>query len=149
MEVANQRLLTYKQVTTIFEDVCAEIYHVHEGNVVYVRVKGATKNQCYQVNAERALASLQRLKTAKLLMDFSGLVMMSTNDQKWTEDVWQKEAIKVGLKRMASVMPDNLFAALSINKLLENIKSKDSFENASFTSEVEAYDWLLSSPLAK
>ncbi len=148
MEIAKQRLLTHKH-TLIFEDTCAEIYHVHDGNIIYVMVRGLTKNQCYQAGAERALASLQKLKTTKLLMDFSNLVMMSTNDQKWTEDVWQKQAIKAGLRRMASVMPDNLFAALSINKLLDTIKVNNSFENANFVNEIEAYNWLLSSPLTK
>lgn len=148
MDTTAQKLLIDKQITLILEDNCADIYHVHEGNFIYVRVKGATKNQYYQANADRALASLQRLKTSKLLMDFSGLVMMSTSDQKWTEDVWQRQAVKAGLRRMASVMPDNLFAALSINKLLENIRSNNYFENANFTNEADAYNWLLSSSLA-
>ncbi len=144
METLEQQLLTNKELTPIFKDTCAEIYHVVTDNIVYVVMKGLTKNQCYQVNAERALTTLQRFKSIKLLMDFSNLVMMSPEDQRWTEDVWQSQAVKAGLKFMATIRPDNLFASLSINKLMDNIRANASFENANFASETEAYEWLIS-----
>jgi hypothetical protein len=143
MEILEQKLFTDKQFTPIFQDTCAEIYHLAEGNVVCVKMRGLTKNQCYQLNAERALVALQRYKSAKMLIDFRNLVMMTPEDQQWTTDFWQKQAEKVGLKLMAIIAPDNLFAALIINKLVENIKRNASFENFNFSDEVEAYQWLI------
>jgi hypothetical protein len=142
METIEQNLLTSKESTPIFKDACAEIYHIVNDNIICVVMKGLTKNQCYQLNAERALTTLQRFKSTKILMDFSSLVMMSPDDQRWTEDIWQSQAVKMGLKYMATVSPDNLFASLSINKLMENIKRNASFENVNFTNKTEAYEWL-------
>jgi hypothetical protein len=78
-----------------------------------------------------------------MLIDFRNLVMLSPQDQQWMEEVWQKQAAKVGLLQLAIVMPDGLFAILSINKLIEAIKKYASFDTESFLNDTEAYDWLV------
>jgi hypothetical protein len=143
IEYIQQRLLTSKKATPIFKDTCAEIYHIEEGNVVYLIMKGLTKNQCYQANAERALSALVRFKSSKMLMDFRELIMMSLEDQRWTEEVWQPQAAKAGLQYIATLMPDNLFAALTINKVMDSVRCNASFDNESFVDESEAYEWLV------
>lgn len=137
------KLPTNKSLTPIFKDICAETYHVKEGNIIYLVMKGLTKNQCYQTNAERALSALVRFNSSKMLIDFHNLVMISPQDQQWMEEVWQKQAAKVGLHQLAMVMPDSLFAILSINKLIEGIKKHASFDIESFLNDTEAYDWLV------
>jgi hypothetical protein len=137
------KLPTNKSLTPIFKDICAETYHVKESNIIYLVMKGLTKNQCYQTNAERALSALVRFNSSKMLIDFRNLVMLSPQDQQWMEEVWQKQAAKVGLLQLAIVMPDGLFAILSINKLIEAIKKYASFDTESFLNDTEAYDWLV------
>ncbi|GAB4194079.1 MAG: hypothetical protein OHK0057_14190 [Thermoflexibacter sp.] len=137
------KLSTNKSLTPIFKDICAETYHVKEGNIIYLVIKGLTKNQCYQTNAERALSALVRFNSCKMLIDFRNLVMLSPQDQQWMEEVWQKQASKVGLRQLAIVMPDGLFAILSTNKLIEAIKKHASFDTESFLNDTEAYDWLV------
>lgn len=138
-----QKLSTNKSLTPIFKDICAETYHVKEGNIIYLVMKGLTKNQCYQVNAERALSALVRFNSTKMLIDFRNLVMLSPQDQQWMEDIWQKQAAKVGLLQLAIVMPDGLFAILGINKLIEAIKKYASFDIENFLNDTEAYEWLV------
>ncbi|SFF39000.1 hypothetical protein [Thermoflexibacter ruber] len=137
------KLSTNKSLTPIFKDICAETYHVKEGNIIYLVMKGLTKNQCYQTNAERALSALVRFNSCKMLIDFRNLVMLSPQDQQWMEEVWQRQAVKVGLHQLAIVMPDGLFAILSTNKLIEAIKKHASFDTESFLNDTEAYDWLV------
>lgn len=145
MEATAQKLLTNEGTVLISKDACAEIYHLPDSNIVYVLMQGLGKNQCYRLNADRSLSVLQRFKATSLIMDFSNLMLMNAEDQKWIEEVWQMQAVEAGLKQMAAVMPDNLFAALSINKLTANIKKNNSFESASFMNSSEAYSWLSSS----
>jgi len=145
MEAALQKLLPNKETVLVSKDNCAEIYHLPDSNIVYVLMQGLSKNQCYRLNADRSLSVLQRFKATCLIMDFSNLMLMSADDQEWIEDVWQKQAVEAGLKQMAAIMPDNLFAALSINKLTANIKRNNSFESASFMDSSDAYSWLSSS----
>ncbi len=137
-----QKLPTSKSLTPIFKDICAETYHIKDGNIIYLVMKGLTKNQCYQTNAERALSASVRFNSDKMLIDFCNLVMLSPRDQQWMEEVWQKQASHIGLSQLAIVMPDGLFAILSINKLIESIKKHASFDTEGFSSSIEAYDWL-------
>nr|MCU0394045.1 hypothetical protein [Thermoflexibacter sp.] len=71
------------------------------------------------------------------------LVMFSPQDQRWTEEIWQKQASKAGLQHLAMIIPDSLFAVLSINKLTDSIKKSASFDNEHFVDEDEAYGWLM------
>ena len=143
MEALELLTLTNANFTPLFTDTCAEIYHISEVNVVCMRVRGLTKNQCYQANSERALAYLVALKSTKLLIDLRELMMMDTHDRCWTEDIWQTEIAETGLKKMAIIMPESLFAILSVNKIVENIKKNTRWETEVFTEEKQVSHWLI------
>jgi hypothetical protein len=142
-EAVLRTLPTNKELTLIFKDNCAEIYHIEDGNIIYLVMKGLTKNQCYQANAEKALTALTLFHSSRMLINFRDLVMFSPQDQRWTEEVWQKQASKAGLQQLAMIIPDSLFAVLSINKLTDSIKKSASFDNEHFVDEDEAYGWLM------
>lgn len=143
MEALEQLSLTNIALTPLLKDTCAEIYHVTEDNTVSIQIKGLTKNQCYQTNCERVLTYLTRFRSSKLLVDFRELMMMNTEDRCWTEGVWQHQLAQAGVARLAILMPDNLFAALSINKMIDNIKQNAYWECENFTDESKAYNWLI------
>ena len=128
--------------TLLFKDTCAEIYHEKNANIIGIFMKGLTKNQCYQANCEKALTYLSRLGSIKILLDLSQLMMMNVEDRNWTENVWQQEIASTGLKKMAILMPDDLFASLSVNKMVESLKKNAYWKTETFDNEEQAYEWL-------
>jgi hypothetical protein len=130
-------------ITLLFKDTCAEIYHQEDANIISILLKGLTKNQCYKANCEKALYYLAQFGSNKMLLDFSQLMMMNVEDRNWTESVWQQEVAATGLKNMAILMPDDLFASLSLNKMVDNLKKNVYWQTETFANEMQAHDWLI------
>jgi hypothetical protein len=92
----------------------------------------------------REYALITSLHTVQsIFVDARDYVHIVTEEiQKWHDDEIVPQYIKNGVKKIAFVQPEEIFAQLGHQFIFDEAKAKDALQVAFFSSEQEARTWL-------
>jgi hypothetical protein len=122
--------------------IYATLTYEKENKLLFLHWKGFLQVEQLKQGSEELLKMMQETKCVNVLVsnrDVSG----PWNDagyMKWAQNDWNPRAIKAGLKYMAILVSDNVFAQMSLQGF-EKI-TVGAYTTRSFNSEVSARDWL-------
>ena len=102
---------------------------------------GISPTEKVQAKLNEMLDLLKQKKASKILLDIREIALYSKNLETWIEQAWEPQAIAVGLKTQAFVLPENHFT----RKMLINAVRKSNntaLKRAFFDSVEGAKEWL-------
>lgn len=102
---------------------------------------GFLKGEEYRALMNQAVEMLQRHGISKVLADVSQLRPLVPEDMSWTTEDWAPRAVAAGMREMAVVLPRNVFAQLSVTRVVENL-GDERIVTAQFDDVRNALAWL-------
>jgi hypothetical protein len=99
----------------------------------------------YRQSLELLLNTLSQRKSVRILIDSIKLKVILPEDQAWTNDVFVSKATALGLKKLASVMPESAVAKMSVARLVRKAKEAEgglAYELVFFDTIEKARAWL-------
>ncbi|MFC6996846.1 hypothetical protein [Rufibacter roseus] len=94
---------------------------------------------------QACLWCLERVTALKIkfwLADSSNIARLETENQKWTSGFLLPKLSEVGLKKMALVIPEDLYSHLAISTIIVEAKDNIQFDTHYFVKVEEALAWL-------
>lgn len=116
-------------------------YHPKLG-IVISNYSGHFLSPSFQTICLKAITLLEAHQASCILVDNSQLHMLSIENRVWIQKTWFPKALKAGLRRIAFVMPDNIFgrvATVNANRYATDKRLQIRY----FTNQKEALFWLL------
>lgn len=110
-------------------------------NCVQMEWKKFVHGEGFRSGLNKGLELVNSRKTAKWLADLKHLRVISVADQEWSKNDWFPRAISNGIRHMAIVLPDDLFAKLSVNSIMTNVEISELFVRY-FNDVNDAEQWL-------
>lgn len=102
---------------------------------------GFLKGEEYRSLMNQVVDLLKRHGVSKVLADVSQLRPLVPEDMSWTTEEWAPRAVAAGMREMAVVLPHNVFAQLSVTRVVENL-GDDRIVTAQFDDARTALAWL-------
>ena len=96
----------------------------------------------YRQGCTSGLETVTALKLKYWLADTSKFARLQPKDQKWTSEVLFPELSRVGLKKMAVVIPEDLYSHLAISTIIVEAKDATKFDTHYFVKEEDAMAWI-------
>ena len=90
---------------------------------------------------EKILEAIRAKRAAALISDNRRLAGLTPGDQDWFSGTWTRKAVRMGLRRIAVVLPPQGFGRYDSEDTLRRIGKKD-FVTHAFDSVSEAFDWI-------
>lgn len=131
-QAARERLVVHAHVTM-------ELWR--ELGILLNTWTGFLKGEEYRQLMNRAVELLERHRVSKVLADVSQLRPLVPDDMGWTTEDWAPRAVAAGMREMAVVLPRNVFAQLSVTRVVENL-GDDRIATAQFDDVRNALAWL-------
>jgi hypothetical protein len=116
-----------------------------EINAVEMTWKGHVASEAYRQSLVALLDTLQSRKASLILIDSRKLQVILPDDQTWTNTVFVPRATALGLRKLASVMPESVVAQLSIDKLVRKANESTgglAYQLVAFDTPEKARAWL-------
>ena len=120
-------------------DYC-NVWYDSEAEAAVIEWIGAPKSESFRKACMIVIDVLKEHNAHKVLTDNSKAVIFGRADQIWLNEVWLKEAEKVGYKVSATVIKDDPFVKFAVNNIVKDRDEK--FINERFLSHDEAKEWL-------
>jgi hypothetical protein len=118
------------------------LYHPEE-HFVESRYVGFLKAEKFQANAKGNLECVQKHNCHRMLVNLSKLGVMTKENQVYIQEHWFPNAMKTPLKRIAFLVPDNVFGETSMKSANRDENSLP-FDVHYFYEREQAVKWLLS-----
>jgi len=90
---------------------------------------------------EKILQAIRAKRAPALISDNRRLAGLTPGDQEWLSGTWTRKAVRMGLRRIAVVLPPQGFGRYDSEDTLGRIGKKD-FVTHAFDSVSEAFDWI-------
>jgi hypothetical protein len=114
-----------------------------EGGFVEMEWKRLAKGDEFRQGLDMGLKLLTEKKSNKWLADLRQLGVVEKEDQIWSNENWFPRAYEAQIKYMAIVVPQSVFAKMSMNEIMRKVNNKDL--TIYYHGElVEARKWLAS-----
>jgi hypothetical protein len=99
----------------------------------------------FVVESMRSHATVTSRKAEKMLMNAEGVSVISPKTKDWLANIYYDLFSHTSLRKMARVMPDDLFRKLAMVSVVTRADAADelTYEIRDFSSEEEALQWLL------
>lgn len=128
----------------VFSSDLISIEYDAEINVVVMNWKPTyVKTDLYREALNKGLALVQEKGADKWLANLKQMKLISREDENWANDIWFPKALKSSIKWMATVVSDDVFNKIAVQKIM----SKDQLTGlniAKFNSKEDAIEWLKS-----
>ena len=94
--------------------------------------------------AERLNHFLEETKTDKLLLNALAIGKLLPHTKEWLSTTYYKSLSEFGLKKLARVLPENVFSRLTFESVMTRAEALGavSYEVRNFTSDEAALRWL-------
>lgn len=102
---------------------------------------GFLKGDHYRSRMERVLELVGEHRVERVLADVSRLRSLLAEDSVWTNGVWAPRAVAAGMRAMAVVLPSNVFAQLSVTRVVQRLGEVQML-TAQFDDVLAAQRWL-------
>ena len=114
--------------------------------LAYVRTEWLhpVDDEQFVIESMRSHAVVTSRKAEKMLMNAEQVSVISPKTKDWLADIYYNLFSHTSLKKMARVMPENLFKKLAMESVVTRADAADdiSYEIQDFASEEEAVSWL-------
>ena len=90
---------------------------------------------------EKILQAIRAKRAAALISDNRRLAGLTPGDQEWFSGTWTRKAVRIGLRRIAVVLPLEGFGRYDSEDILGRIADRD-FVMHAFESVSDALDWI-------
>jgi hypothetical protein len=131
-QVGRERLVVHDHVTMEL---------LREPGVLVNTWTGFLKGDEYRALMDRAIALLAQHGVSKVLADVSQLRPLVPADMSWTTEDWAPRAVAAGMRELAVVLPHNVFAQLSVTRVVESL-GDERIVTAQFDDVRNALGWL-------
>jgi hypothetical protein len=103
------------------------------------------EDEQFVVESMRSHETVVSRRAEKLLMNAEGVSVISPETKDWLANIYYDLFSHTSLKKMARVMPDNLFRKLAMESVVARAEATDelTYGIRDFSSEEEAVRWLL------
>lgn len=133
----------------LFEEKELVCYFMEEEKVVFHKWLDNCKGEAFRSKLMRVCDEFVKLKKTHPFLHWLGdtrkLAVMSLDDQKWLDEVWNMQLFeKAGVKTHAVITSNDVFVKYAMQKFCNNMNQKYADRQvhlATFTSEEDAYDW--------
>jgi hypothetical protein len=126
---------------TCFESKAIHISYNKQKNFIHVEWKGFASNSEYLEILTKQLQLTIQKQADKILYDLRKMAVVSTENQKYTNEVYFPQMAQAGSKYAAIVIPENIFGQASVNSILGK-KNEALFEAKLFNNHQAAIEWL-------
>lgn len=93
---------------------------------------------------DKLIDGMIEYSTGKILTDTTHMGAINPDDQQWSITDWLDRALKAGYKRLAIILPDEIFTQLSVNDIISQVEGTNPVVIQYFKSIPEAKTWLKS-----
>lgn len=131
-------------LTVFYDNAAVSVYWNDKIRSVQIQWKGFVQDEDYRNGLNKGLELLQNKGTTLLLSDTTKLGVLSQTAQEWTNNHWFPYALKLGLRKMAIILPEKTIPKMTINRIMEKLDNPE-LETAYFKELEEAYAWLQTS----
>lgn len=123
-----------------YESQHITIIYDTQNNWLEVFWKGYLIEDVLKSSSEKILEAIEQYKVMKLLVSHQAVKGTWTNSNEWVKKEWTPKAIEAGIKHIAIVYSEDVFAKYALNDMVKNAsKSLVSI----FGTIEEAQDWLI------
>ena len=112
-----------------------------EHRCIYARWKAVGTSSGLRAGGEKILRAIRARHADAHVSDNRRLVGLSAADQDWFSDTWTPKAVRIGLRRIAVVLPVEGFGRYDSEDILGRIADRD-FVMHAFESVSDALDWI-------
>ena len=108
---------------------------------VMMEWKKFVKGSAFRGGLDKGLELLISKGTSRWLADLRSLQVLDQKDQEWSNEDWFPRAIAGGIRYMAIVVPLDVLAEMSVNRIMERVKNTNLTVHY-FSVLGEAESWL-------
>ena len=110
---------------TYFDTSYLSICWDEVGGFVEMQWKKLAKGDEFRRGLDMGLKLLTEKKSNKWLADLRQLGVVEKEDQIWSNENWFPRAYDAHIKYMAIVVPQSVFAKISMNEIMRKVNNKD------------------------
>jgi hypothetical protein len=130
------------ELKKVFGDVFFTAERKNGNAFIYARWLGVQSVETVKEGGYRLLEMMKERPCAGLLNSNKEVVGSWDMALEWAESEWAPRMRAAGLRHLAQVVPSNVYATLTIERLIQRIDKE--FEIRTFEEEADAEAWLLS-----
>lgn len=108
-----------------FDSSYLTIYWNDEGRFVEMKWKKLAAGDEFRHGLDQGLNLLIEKKSNKWLADLRKLGVVEKEDQIWSNENWFPRAYAAHIKYMAIVVPQSVFAKMSMNEIMRKVNSEE------------------------
>jgi len=123
-----------------FEDKLVKAYYYDDYNVGLGTWKGNGIGVNYQESMTRISDLIAEKKISKWVAEVSGFGVVSKENKEWVNTCWFPTVIGAGLRRMAVVLPTNIFGKMSAQEVLAKVTEDVHIKH--FDNLDQAKEWI-------
>lgn len=90
-------------------------------NCVWMEWKKFVKGPGYRNGLDKGLELAISMNTTRWLADLRKMNVVDPDDQSWSNDNWFPRALKGGIENIAIIMPQDVFAKMSVDSIMEKV----------------------------
>ena len=113
-----------------------------ERDILMIKWVGFCTPEIYQYGFLKAIALTTERKAVKWLLDFSDIMVISPENQKWTCNILIPKVNSSGIQKVAVVQPCCELATTSIEHMFKEYEHTVKYERKVFEEIEEAEKWL-------
>ena len=123
-----------------FEDNLMKTFYYEEFNVGLGVWKGNGVGSDYRTSMSKILDLIKEKQITRWVGDVSEFGVVSRENKDWTNAVWFPGAMAAGLRRMAVVLPKDIFGSMSAKEVLAKVTEDVHIRN--FDDLEKAKKWI-------
>ncbi len=132
----------------IYDSQVVTAYYNEEKQLFINEWKEATATMSFEEFKQQACVDFlkvhEQYNPSKVLVDARKYAMVLTDEQQsYVDNTLMKGVIDAGAKKMATLLPEEIFTSLSVEQLIETGHIIDDCESKYFGSKDEAISWIL------
>ena len=117
------------------------IYWLEDIEAVRMEWKKYAAGKDFRNGLDTGLELIRKKNSSRWLADLRKMQVVNQEDQQWSNDDWFPRAIKAGIRKMAIIVPMDIFGKMSVNRIMQNI-SDIGLSTQYFDSVEDAIEWL-------
>ncbi|MEL7221739.1 MAG: hypothetical protein AAGJ93_10495 [Bacteroidota bacterium] len=123
-----------------YQDNLVKVYYYEDVNVGLSIWRGNGVGSDYRKTMTAVLDIIREKKIKKWIGDVSDFGVVSRENKDWTNSTWFPGAMGAGLRRMAIVLPTDIFGSMSAKEVLSKVTEDVHIKN--FDDLEHAKEWI-------
>ncbi len=128
----------------LFKTDYLSIAHETSDNIIQMNWTTTPSSPEFRKGMGELINAIRETKCGKVVTDTRKLGAISPEDQEWSATEWATEAIKTGYRKLAIVMPEDVFGLMSVEDTMNSVQSDQLVSFGYFRTTDEAKKWLSS-----